>query len=436
MDEIQRGRCLVVVGGQWGDEGKGKIVDILSAQADVVARYQGGHNAGHTVILDGDPFILHLIPSGILRPETRCVIGSGVVVDPVALLEEMDSLAARGIDINGRLVVSARAHLILPHHRAIDKESERLKGVRKIGTTGRGIGPAYVDKMARVGLRVGDLLNPRRFRQRLAANVQEMNVLLREVYKSEGIDAEEAAREYLGYGERLAPFIGDTFQVLNDAIDAGKTVLFEGAQGTLLDVDHGTYPFVTSSSAAAGGACTGTGVGPTRISAVLGVVKAYTTRVGSGPFPTEISGEEGDAFRERGKEYGATTGRPRRCGWFDAVAVRYAVRLNALSCLAVTKLDVLDVCRTIKVCVGYRHEGRTHDAFPSDLEVIESCVPVYEEMSGWMTSTSGIQHWDDLPREAKSYLKRLSDLVGAGIAMVSTGARRDETIRVPGALEW
>ncbi|MBI1864397.1 MAG: adenylosuccinate synthase, partial [Nitrospirae bacterium] len=360
MDEIQRGRCLVVVGGQWGDEGKGKIVDILSAQADVVARYQGGHNAGHTVILDGDPFILHLIPSGILRPETRCVIGSGVVIDPVALLGEMDSLSARGIGINGRLVISARAHLILPYHRAIDKESERIKGVRKIGTTGRGIGPAYVDKMARVGLRVGDLANPAKFRQRLAANVQEMNVLLKEIYDSPETDSEGVAREYLGYGERLAPFIGDTSRILNDAIDSGRAVLFEGAQGTLLDVDHGTYPFVTSSSAAAGGACTGTGVGPTRISAVLGVVKAYTTRVGGGPFPTEISGEEGDAFRERGKEYGATTGRPRRCGWFDAVAARYAVRLNALSCLAVTKLDVLDACRTIKVCVGYRHEGRTH----------------------------------------------------------------------------
>ncbi len=421
---------LVVVGTQWGDEGKGKVVDLLSEQADVVVRYQGGHNAGHTVVLEDDTFILHLIPSGILRPGKLCVIGNGVVVDPAALLEEMRELSARGIKLEGRLRISAGAHLIMPYHKIIEKESEKLKGARRIGTTGRGIGPAYVDKMARIGLRVGDLSNPVLFRAKLEINLSEMNHLLKQLYKVERLDLDRICEEYLGYASKIKDLITDTSLLLNSALDQGQRVLFEGAQGTHLDVDHGTYPYVTSSNATAGGACTGTGVGPTRITTVVGVVKAYTTRVGSGPFPTELTDTMGAKLSERGHELGATTGRPRRCGWFDTVLVRYAVRVNGLAGIAVTKLDVLDDCEEIKIGVGYRYRGEVLSEMPLELSVLERCEPIYEDMKGWCQSTTGITRHDQLPKPAKQYLSRLEELVRCRIFLISTGSRREETIRL------
>jgi adenylosuccinate synthase len=420
--------ALVVIGTQWGDEGKGKIVDLLSEQADGVVRYQGGHNAGHTVVLGQETFVLHLIPSGILQPGKLCVIGNGVVVDPAALIEEATNLEKRGVPVRGRLLVSSNAHLIMPYHKAIDKESERLKGARRIGTTGRGIGPAYVDKMARIGIRVGDLLEPDHFREKLTANLAEMNFLLEQTYKVERFDLEKVYREYMGYASEIRDYIADTALILNQWIDEGKRVLFEGAQGTHLDVDHGTYPFVTSSSATSGGACTGTGVGPTRITAVVGVVKAYTTRVGSGPFPTELKDDTGVQLQERGHEFGATTGRARRCGWFDAVLVRYAVRVNGLSGVAVTKLDVLDACKQISLCVGYRYGGKTFREMPSSLTVQETCEPIYETMEGWGCSTTGIQRYEQLPIRAKDYLSRLEERIGCRIFLISTGTRREEAI--------
>ncbi|HUK55700.1 MAG TPA: adenylosuccinate synthase [Nitrospiria bacterium] len=420
--------ALVVVGTQWGDEGKGKIVDLLSERADGVVRYQGGHNAGHTVVLGRETFVLHLIPSGILHPRKRCVIGNGVVVDPAALIEEAGHLEKRGIPVRGRLHVSSNAHLIMPYHKAIDKESERLKGARRIGTTGRGIGPAYVDKMARIGIRAGDLLEPDLFREKLTANLIEMNFLLEQTYKVERFDLEKVYREYMGYADEIREYIVDTIWLLNQWIDEGKRVLFEGAQGTHLDVDHGTYPFVTSSSATAGGACTGTGVGPTRIAAVVGVVKAYTTRVGSGPFPTELKNDTGVQLQERGHEFGATTGRARRCGWFDAVLVRHAVRVNGLTGVAVTKLDVLDACKEINICVGYRYRGITYHDMPSSLTIQESCEPIYETMPAWQCSTTGIQRYEPLPVRAKNYLSRLEELIGCRIFLISTGTKREEAI--------
>jgi adenylosuccinate synthase len=382
------------------------------------------------VVLGQETFILHLIPSGILHPGKRCVIGNGVVVDPAALIEEAGHLEKRGIPIRGRLHVSSTAHLIMPYHKAIDKESERLKGARRIGTTGRGIGPAYVDKMARIGIRVGDLLEPDLFREKLAANLIEMNFLLEQTYKTERFDLEKVYREYMGYANEIRDYIVDTTGLLNQWIDEGKRILFEGAQGTHLDVDHGTYPFVTSSSATAGGACTGTGVGPTRISAVVGVVKAYTTRVGSGPFPTELKDDTGVQLQERGHEFGATTGRARRCGWFDAVLVRYAVRINGLIGVAVTKLDVMDACQEINLCVGYRFRGKTYHDMPSSLTVQGSCEPIYETMEGWRSSTTGIQRYEQLPVRAKDYLSRLEERIGCRIFLISTGTKREEAIRL------
>jgi adenylosuccinate synthase len=419
---------LVVVGTQWGDEGKGKIVDLLSERADGVVRYQGGHNAGHTVVLGQETFVLHLVPSGILHPGKLCVIGNGVVVDPSALLEEVGSLEKRGISVRGRLYVSSNAHLIMPYHKAIEKESERLKGARRIGTTGRGIGPAYVDKMARIGIRVGDLLEPDLFREKLTANLTDMNYLLEQIYKVERFDLEKVYREYIGYADAIRGYIADTTLIVNQWIDEGKRVLFEGAQGTHLDVDHGTYPYVTSSNATAGGACTGTGVGPTRITTVVGVVKAYTTRVGSGPFPSELKDDVGVQLQERGHEFGATTGRPRRCGWFDAVLVRYAVRVNGLAGVAVTKLDVLDACDEIKICIGYRFRGKTLNEMPSSLTAQEACEPIYDTIEGWRSSTTGMKSYDQLPARAKAYLSRLEELMGCRIFLVSTGTRREEAI--------
>jgi adenylosuccinate synthase len=421
---------LVVVGTQWGDEGKGKIVDLLSDQADVVVRYQGGHNAGHTVVIEDDTFILHLIPSGILRPGKLCVIGNGVVVDPAALLDEKRELEARGIEVAGRLRISAGAHLIMPYHKIIEKESEKLKGARRIGTTGRGIGPAYVDKMARIGIRVGDLLTPDLFREKLTVNLAEMNYLLENLYKVERLDFDQIYDEYRGYASKIRDMITDTSILVNKALDQGQRVLFEGAQGTHLDVDHGTYPYVTSSSAAAGGACTGAGIGPTRINMVVGVVKAYTTRVGSGPFPTELKDATGVKLKERGHEFGATTGRPRRCGWFDTVLVRYAVRVNGLSGIAVTKLDVLDECEEIKIGTGYRYRGEVLQEMPLEPAVLEKCEPVYETAKGWGQSTTGMTQFDRLPKEAKQYLSKLEELVRCRIFLVSTGSRREETIRL------
>ncbi len=419
---------LVVIGAQWGDEGKGKIVDILARDADVVVRYQGGSNAGHTVINSRDTFVFHLIPSGILYRGTLCVIGNGVVVDPAALIEEMDRLQSKGVRIGRNFAISQRAHLILPYHKAIDKASEQSKGVRRIGTTGRGIGPSYADKMARIGIRMGDLLNPPLFKKKLEENLVEINWLLERLHKVETFQLEKVFVQYMGYADRLKGYIADTTTMLNKTIEAGRTVLFEGAQGTHLDIDFGTYPYVTSSSAAAGGACTGTGVGPTKIDAVMGVAKAYTTRVGSGPFPTELSDEVGGGLQERGKEFGSTTGRPRRCGWFDGVILRHATQVNGLTSLAVTKLDVLDGCKELKLCTGYRYNGKVLRDMPADLQVLTESQPIYETMKGWTASTTGATKYRQLPAEAKRYLDRIEQLAGCPIDMISTGSKRDQTI--------
>lgn len=419
---------LVVIGAQWGDEGKGKIVDILARGVDVVVRYQGGSNAGHTVINDRGTFIFHLIPSGILYRGILCVIGNGVVVDPGSLIEEMDQLQTKGIKMGKNFAISRRAHLILPYHKALDKAAEQSKGSRRIGTTGRGIGPSYADKISRIGIRMGDLLNPSLFRRKLEENLVEMNWFLERLYKVDGFQVEKVYQQYMGYAERIKDYLMDTDVVLNNMIRAGKTVLFEGAQGTHLDVDFGTYPFVTSSSATAGGACIGTGVGPTKIDAVVGIAKAYTTRVGSGPFPTELTDAVGVGLQERGKEFGSTTGRARRCGWFDSVLVRYATRVNGLSALVVTKLDVLDGCKELKLCTGYRHEGKPQRDMPSDLDMLSQCEPVYETCRGWSTSTTGVTSYRQLPTEAKRYLSRIEELAECPIDMISTGSKRDETI--------
>jgi adenylosuccinate synthase len=419
---------LAVVGTQWGDEGKGKIVDLLARDADMVVRYQGGSNAGHTVVKGRDTYVFHLIPSGILYRGTTCVIGNGVVVDPAALIAEMDELRAKGVRIDKSLYISQAAHVIMPYHKAIDKASETQKGGRLIGTTGRGIGPAYVDKMARIGIRMGDLLNPHYFRQKLEDNMAETNALLEAVYHITGFEAEKIFQEYLGYAERLAGLIVDTGILINKAVTKGETILLEGAQGTHLDVDHGTYPYVTSSSAAAGGACTGAGIGPTSIDSVLGIAKAYTTRVGSGPFPTELKDDVGSKLQAQGSEFGATTGRARRCGWYDAVMVRYAVRVNALSSLAVTKLDVLDGQPEIKICTGYKNGGRKLTEIPQDTHTLGTCEPVYETWSGWTGSTTGAKTYRALPREARQYLARLEELADCPIDIISTGSNRDETI--------
>ena len=419
---------LVIIGAQWGDEGKGKIVDILARDADLVVRYQGGSNAGHTVINERGTYVFHLIPSGILYKGTTCVIGNGVVVDPGSLIEEMDHLQSKGITIGKNFAVSHRAHLILPYHKAIDRASEQSKGSRKIGTTGRGIGPSYADKMARIGIRTGDLLNPPLFRKKLEENLVEMNWFLKRLHKVETFQVDKVFNQYMGYTERLKSHIVDTTPLLNRAIEKNKTVLFEGAQGTHLDVDFGTYPYVTSSSSTAGGACTGTGVGPTMIDAVMGIAKVYTTRVGSGPFPTELTDEIGQRLQERGREFGSTTGRARRCGWFDAVLVRHAAQVNGLTSLAVTKLDVLDGCKEVRLCTGYRYGGVIYKDMPADLDALTNCVPVYQRMKGWTTSTTGATRYKQLPVEAKRYLSRIEELADCRIDMISTGSRRAETI--------
>jgi adenylosuccinate synthase len=427
---------IIVVGTQWGDEGKGKIVDLLTSEADVVARYQGGNNAGHTVVIGGQQHILHLIPSGILHPGKKCVIGNGVVIDPAAMLEEMDGVIAKGLVLEGNLMISKRAHVIMPYHKVLDGASEVKKGGNKIGTTGRGIGPCYVDKMARNGVRVSDLIDEERLREKVLHNVAEVNELLRSIYDMEPLDAEKIIAEYNAYGKRLKPFIADTSLMLQKANKDKKNILFEGAQGTMLDIDHGTYPFVTSSSSTAGGACTGTGFGPTNIDGVLGVVKAYTTRVGAGPFPTELNDKMGDLLQSRGREFGATTGRRRRCGWFDAVVVRYAAMINGLTGLFLTKLDVLDECDKIYICNAYRYKNDILRDMPCEPDVFAKCEPIYEEVPGWMAKTLGVTEFAKLPQAAQDYVNRLRDDVGVEFAIISTGPDRDETIINYNPFSW
>ncbi len=421
-------QAVVVLGTQWGDEGKGKLVDYITRDADLVVRYQGGNNAGHTVVIGDETFILHLIPSGILHPEKLCIIGNGLVVNPRALIEEIEGLRQRGITVEGNLKLSRSAHLIMPYHMAIEAAREEAKGRTQIGTTRKGIGPAYVDKAARTGLRAGDLLYPEVLREKIEANLREVNFLLQSFYHREGFSAEDIYRQYLQYAERLGPYIADTDVIINRALDEGKKVLFEGAQGTLLDIDHGTYPYVTSSSASAGGVCTGTGVGPTRIDRVLGVVKAYTTRVGGGPFPTEIKGPLGEKLREKGGEYGATTGRPRRCGWLDLVALRHSRRVNDLKGLLLTKLDILDGLESIKVCHAYRYRGEVLEDFPKEAHVLEECEPVYKELQGWSRPTSGIRQYEDLPPEARAYIEMIEEELQVPVVLISTGQKREDVI--------
>jgi adenylosuccinate synthase len=419
---------LVVVGAQWGDEGKGKIIDLLTERADVVARYQGGHNAGHTVVVGMEEFILHLIPSGVLHKGKQCIIGNGVVIDPAALIEEMDGLASRGIAFGENLLISRNAHLIMPYHKAIDVASEKLRGNKKIGTTGRGIGPAYADKISRRGIRMEDLLEPDVFRDKLATNIGEANFILERFYNAPVVNQDQVFEEYMSYAQRLKKYITDTTLFINQAIAKKKKVLAEGAQGTHLDVDHGTYPFVTSSSPTAGGACTGLGIGPNTITEVMGIVKAYTTRVGSGPFPTEQENATGELLRSRGREFGATTGRPRRCGWVDTLIIRHAVRVNGFTSAAITKLDVLDTFDELKICVGYEYKGKLYEEMPSDLSVLEKCTPRYITMPGWKQTTIGIRKYGDLPKKARAYIEKVCRLSGVKPAIISTGARRDETI--------
>ena len=419
----------VVVGAQWGDEGKGKVIDVLSEDADILIRYQGGHNAGHTVIADGEEFIFHLIPSGLLHQGKVGLIGNGVVIDPEALLEEMGRLEARGIDVRQAVKVSDQAHLIFPYHKRLDLLEESSR-VGRIGTTGRGIGPCYVDKVARSGIRIADLCHSREFSEKLRRAVEEKNRLLHALYGDPPFSYEELLERFQGYAARLAPHVVHGPRFLREALAQGKRLLFEGAQGTLLDIDHGTYPYVTSSSATSGGACTGAGVPPTVIDRVIGVVKAYTTRVGEGPFPTEFSHDLMERIRTKGKEFGATTGRPRRCGWFDAMLARHAVWINGCGSIAVTKLDVLDEMKTIQVCVGYRSGTQTIEEFPSDIELLSRCQPVYELLPGWCADTGEAGRFEELPSQAQRYLKRLEALLGVPICLISTGSKREQAFKV------
>ncbi len=422
---------VAVIGAQWGDEGKGKIVDLLAQQSDVVVRFQGGNNAGHTLVVNGEKTILHVIPSGALHPDKVCVIGNGVVLDAEVLLHELQELRQQGhLQDNGQLRISEQAHLIMPYHKAIDQARERMRGAGKIGTTGRGIGPTYEDKAARVGIRVIDLLEEDTFRAKLEHNIAEKNVYLKAILKEQALDFEEIHRTYGGYREQLAPYVTDTGVLLEEMFRDGKNVLFEGAQGTLLDLDHGTYPFVTSSNTVIGGVCSGAGIGPRHIHEVIGISKAYTTRVGSGPFPTELTGPEGRKLQQDGDEFGATTGRPRRCGWFDAVAVRHAVRLNGLTGIALTKLDVLTGLPKIRVCTAYRAGTALLHHFPASLKVMESLEPVWEEFEGWQEPVSGARSVSDLPANARRYMERLEELVETEIVITSIGPDRDQTILI------
>ena len=417
---------VVVVGTQWGDEGKGKITDFLSEHAEVIARYQGGNNAGHTIVFGGKKYKLHLIPSGIFYKEKTCVIGNGMVIDPKALVEELQYLHDRGVSTEN-LRISNRAHLILPYHHKLDVLEEESKGADKIGTTKKGIGPAYMDKAARIGIRIADLLEPEAFKEKLARNLKEKNRLLEKVYEVEGFQAEAIADEYLKYGEEISRYVCDTSVVLNDALDGGRRVLFEGAQGVMLDIDQGTYPFVTSSNPVAGGVSIGAGVGPTKINHVVGVAKAYTTRVGDGPFPSELLNETGNQIREAGNEYGTTTGRPRRVGWFDSVVVRHARRVSGITDLSVNSLDVLTGIDSIKICVAYKYKGKIIEEFPASLNALAECEPVYEEMPGWSEDITKAKKLDELPDNARHYLERITELTGISLSVFSVGPDRTQT---------
>ena len=419
---------LVIIGTQWGDEGKGKIVDLLAEYADIVARFQGGNNAGHTMVVDGRQFISHLVPSGILQGKI-CVIGNGLVVDPGVLLEEMDYLTGKGVDVSpAKLKISEKAHVIMPHHKAVDLARERMKGDKKIGTTGRGIGPCYEDKATRRGIRFVELLDQQVFEEQIRAIMDEKNFYLEHYLKSDTVDPEAVIAAYRGYADRLRPYVDNVSVAIDRAIKAGRQILFEGAQGTHLDIDHGTYPFVTSSNTVSANACSGAGIGPRHISGVTGIVKAYTTRVGAGPFPTELFDAVGDHIQAKGAEFGATTGRRRRCGWLDTVIVRNAVRLNGLTGLAITKLDVLGELDEIKVCDGYDYNGETLTEFPTDLKVLAQCRPIYETLPGWQTDISAIRAREDLPANALRYLERIETLTQTPVDIISVGPGRDQTI--------
>ncbi|NUP63016.1 MAG: adenylosuccinate synthase [Nonomuraea sp.] len=421
--------AAVLVGAQWGDEGKGKATDLLGGDVDYVVRYQGGNNAGHTVVIGDQKYALHLLPTGILSPDVVPVIGNGVVIDPGVLLDEIDGLAARGISAE-RLLISSNAHLIMPHHKALDKVTERYLGKAKIGTTGRGIGPAYGDKIARMGVRVQDLLDPGILAKKIEVALTEKNQVLTKVYNRRGIDPAAVLEEYLAYAERLKPHIADTSLVLSKALDEGKFVLLEGGQGTLLDIDHGTYPFVTSSSPTSGGACAGAGIPPNRLTKIIGILKAYTTRVGSGPFPTELTDETGDWLRRTGGEYGVTTGRDRRCGWFDAVIARYATRINGITDYFLTKLDILSGLERIPVCVAYEVDGVRHDEIPMTQTDFHHATPVYEELPGWQEDISNAKSFEDLPPNAQAYVRSLEEMSGAPISAIGVGPGRDQTVVV------
>ena len=421
-------KTAVIVGAQWGDEGKGKIVDVLSENFDVVARYAGGHNAGHTVIIKGKKYVLQLIPCGVLRPGRKSVIGNGVVLDPFAFMKEVKMVREAGLNVDGRLFVSNRAQVILPYHRMIELAAENAPGRVKIGTTSRGIGPAYEDKMKRSGLRVVDLLNKDILKTHIENACREKNTIAHALFNSEPLDPDTMFREYSEIAEQVRPFVADTAALLNKTLRAGGSIMFEGAQGTMLDIDHGTYPFVTSSSATSGGAVIGTGVAPNAIQTVIGITKAYCTRVGGGPFPTEIHDSIGDELRKRGNEYGAVTGRPRRCGWVDLPLLRYAQMINGVNWWVVTKMDVLDTLDTIPVCVGYKLDGKKTDEVPADAGTMDKLEPVYEKLPGWKQSTEGIVEWDKLPKKARNYLQFLEEESGAKIGMVSTGPDREQTM--------
>ncbi len=420
---------VVVIGTQWGDEGKGKVVDVLAEKARLVVRFQGGNNAGHTMVVDGEQFISHLIPSGILHPGKICLIGNGVVVDPSVLIQEMNHLRERGIQVGPHnLLVSQNAHLIMPYHKLIDHGRERLKGDKKLGTTGRGIGPCYEDKVTRRGIRFCDLIDPDVFREKVSSILGEKNFYLKQFLKTETVDEAAILQEYLMYAETLRPHVTNVSVVIHEAIKAGDQILFEGAQGTHLDIDHGTYPYVTSSNTVAGNACCGSGIGPTQIGGVIGMVKAYTTRVGSGPFPTELEDDIGDLIQERGAEFGATTGRRRRCGWLDTVLVRNAARLNSLTGIAVTKLDVLSGLETLKIATAYQYRNDRITEFPLSIKVLEACQPIYEELPGWSEDLTSVQDVGDLPENAKDYVKRMEELVDTPVQIISVGPGRQQTM--------
>jgi adenylosuccinate synthase len=419
---------IVIVGAQWGDEGKGKIVDLLTQFADAVVRFQGGDNAGHTVYLGKEKFVFHIIPSGILYEGKKCIIGNGVVIDPGTLITEITGLKKRGyLKDDSQLMISEEAHLILPYHRRIDAARER---VFKIGTTGRGIGPAYEDKVARSGIRMGDLIDEKAFRKKLEANLAQKNSYLVQVLKEEGFEFGKIHEEFVQFRDQLGKYVRDTSRIIHEDIQKGKHILFEGAQGALLDVDHGTYPYVTASNTVAANACVGSGIGPTLIDSVVGIAKAYTTRVGEGPFPTELHDALGEKIRQKGQEFGATTGRPRRCGWFDAVVVKHAVRVNGIQGMVITKMDVLNDLDKIKVCVGYRLNGKMIDYVPSNVETFQSVEAVYEELEGWKAEIKGAKNRSDLPANAQRYLRRIEELIGTKIVMVSVGSERNETLGV------